>query len=356
MSTFFQYMIPSAIMAVAVLISTLFGPWWWVVVVPVVLGIYFAVTSDANLKPGVKTWFKESKLFCAAIVLVVAAVAAFAFGWKLLGWLLVIAGIICFIVHSCRWGKWCRRNSAWWRRGGKKKMQEGLRKAWITTRVVIRRGIVPFFIGMARSMRPWVESNIWLLLSIGFGLWAYHLHRDSRGWEQSRWFWALAGLSLISLLLYSSFIRRYVGGFLGWLLMLPVRGITHVWEEFQGKASKTEKALLWGIAVFGFAIVSSLVMEVYQRNSGWLFKVLRINMMWFDRVTWPGALFVAGVFTLAFLVLLATGAYFGTAKKGEKKKPSKEEDKIKARREKAELDAKVKEFREMELLKKKKKA
>ena len=245
------------------------------------------------------------------------------------------ASAFCFIKHGCVRRNWCTDVKAWWGADA----VPAIKKMWgfrRDIRIVLRRKVWPMLASTARAMRPWVEGNFWLLLGIGFAWGASETYKGNVNWQyQSRLFWGLAGASFVSFLVYSVFLRRYVGKFLGWALGLPGDGLSYVWKEFQEKTAGHWKAITYGVAAVGLVLTSSFVMEIFQRNSGWFFKLIHLNMMKFDRITWSGTFMIAGIFALAVLILLGSGPYMAGKDKAEKKKPTKEEERIQKKKDRA---------------------
>lgn len=212
--------------------------------------------------------------------------------------------IFCLIKHFCFVKHWCRSFGTWWRTIGWPETKMGFKAIWTWMHVLIRRTVMPMIVGVFKAMGPTVKKNFFLLLSFGFGCWSYNRYQESAGWGQSVWFWSTAVASFIFFLIWSPFTAKKLAKLTDWLVEVFLAGIKLVWTNFMDKASGKSKALVGGIAAAGAAISSSLIQEVYERNTGWLFHLLHINTWEFGRISWSGALMVSGGFLVGIIILM----------------------------------------------------
>ncbi len=283
---------------------TAFAAWLTPMLVVSVI-ILAIVTVNHWLRGALWAWLRANPLLVTASALLILAFTLITFGWWKTGVAMLVIALALFIRYSCRWGNWCRHVGPWWENEAWPAIRRGWHQAWGWSRVIVRRHVVPFIVGMFQAFRPWVERNFWLLLSLGFGLWAYYLYGDSLDWDkQSKWFYVASGASFVAFVAWSSFTRRLISGFVHWVIELFESGFRWLWVRFSRETSGFGKAITGAVAVLGLAIVSSFLQELFHRNSGWLFQALHINMYAFGRVTWGGVALVAGVFTVATVALM----------------------------------------------------
>lgn len=286
-------------------------------------------------------WSAGNQWLSAATISMFIATYALAF-WSIdipfMGWLAVIAflvAVICFLRHKCLSPQhdWCNRFNRWWHTTGWPAVKKSFGVGFSALRIFLRRGLMPMIVGAFTAMSPWMKKNFWLVVSICFGWVAYAVYQESHGWKQSPWFWGTTMVSVIAFLVWSPFTAKLLAKLTDWFVDVFLAGVKSVWANFMDKTSGWGKFWVGAIAALGIAVVSSLVQEIYERNTGWVFvRVFKMNMFEYGRISWSGTLLIASIFFGGVIILMLILPFGEKSKKKDPKK-TKEDEKAEKKRE-----------------------